>query len=320
MFYYLNKHTVVQVVLIGCLLLLSGFRIFTHMTLLPPDGQMILYRLLFPLWQTHPVHYKIIAIVLLIIEVFLIQGYYRTKNFAELPTFMPAFFFLLLMNTGNLLKTFTPAYFTIVFFTITMFMNMDGKKEQSAKSAVFFSGIWVGLSILFDPIAIWIALFVILALIANHCLGFKEFVILLSGILTTSLYVFTFYFLMDQWPQLKEACLHYPYFGIIHSSVPWKAIAIVKVSYFCLLLAYMVIILKLFYDNKLIVLRKHLVVVFLILIVSIIMLFFSMYDFQAGFIYLFIPISLYFSMLSLLKNRRVWHDILLVSFFVLVCL
>lgn len=320
MFYCLNKHTVLQAILIGCLLVLSGFKIFARMTLLPADGQMVLYQLIYPLWQNHPVYCKIFAMLLLLVEVSLIQGYYHVNSFADAPTLMPAFFFLLLMNAGNAIEVFTPACFTLVFFTLILFVNLNVDRDRPLKNTVFFSGIGVGISILFDPVAVWIAAFVILAMLVNRCLGLKELIILLSGMLTTFLYLFAIYFLSDSLPQLKSALVRYPYFAAFHHSALWHVKDIVRIIYVGLLAAYMVVTLKLFYDNRLIVLRKRLVVIHLLLFVSVLMLFSSMFGLRSGFIYLFIPITLYFSMLSFLKNRRILHDILLIVFFILACL
>jgi len=320
MFYYINKNSILQWILILALTVWSVITIFTQMSLYPADNQMILYQDIYRFWVQNPLHYKITAVVMLLVEMSLIQWFYQANKLSENVTYMPVLFFLALVNAGKFLLMFTPAYFTVCIMTIVMLSNIRNDNNESIKIRIFFSGVLIGINTLFDPISIWIALFVIMALIANRFSKAKEIIILLSGLVTTYIYVFTVYYFSNQLPSLGKMLTAYPYFGIIHTLSTLRIVDMVMAGYVLLLTFYLSTTLKLFYDNKLIVLRKRLVTIHLLLFVTVVMLVFSDFDFQNALNYMLIPITLYLSMICLVKNRRWFHDFLIVALFVLLCL
>lgn len=320
MFYYINKNSIIQWILILALFVWAVITIFTQMSLFPADNQMILYQDICRFWTLHPLHYKITAVVMLLIEMTLVQWFYQANKLSENVTYLPMLFFLALLNAGQFLRMFTPSFFTIFIMTIVMLSNIRNDNNESIKNRIFFSGVLIGINTLFDPIAIWIGLFVVMALIANRFSKAKEILILIGGLLTTYIYVFTAYYFSNQLPSLGKMLTSYPYFAIIHTFPTLRIIDMVMAGYVMLLTFYLSAVLKLYYDNKLIVLRKRLVTIHLLMFVTVVMLVFSDFDFQNALAYMLIPLTLYLSMICLVKSRRWFHDFLIVALFVLLCL
>lgn len=320
MFYYLNKSSIIQLVLILALVMWSGFTIFNGMTLYPPDGQMILYQDIYKFWSANPIHYKISASIMLLVELLLVQWFYQANKLSENSTYMPILFFLILLNVGRFLKVLTPSYFTVFTLTIIILSNTRDDNNEPVKNRIFFSGALIGINTLFDPIAIWIALFMMLALIANRFSKAKEILILLSGLVTTYIYVFSVYFFTNQLPELGNMISRYHFFGIIHAFRSLRIVDMVLSGYVILLICYLATTLKLFYDNKLIILRKRLVTIHLLIFVTLVMLIFSDFTFSAALPYILIPMTLYLSMICLVKSRRWFHDVLILILIVLLCL
>lgn len=320
MFYLLNKKYSLQVVLLLALLGLSGYRIFTAMELFQAGGQMFVYRALYPVWQAHPLHYRIVAMALLLLETALLQTYYRINSFQEGKSCMPSVFLLAFLNLTGGVEVFSPVMFTVVFCTVLLIMSSGNVRESPFRSSVFFSGVWAGLALLFDPVAVGLVVFAVLALTSNQFAAFKDVLIFLLGFLTALLYVFAYYFMSGGLPQLSCMLSQYPYFGFFRVPGVWSAANVVRAVYCSLLAVYLIIALKLFFDNKLIVLRKRLVSVHFLLMVGIFMMLFSMYGFKMASGYVFLPFALYFSLLCCMRPRRFLHDFLMVALLVLSCL
>ena len=117
-----------------------------------------------------------------------------------------------------------------------------------------------------------------------------------------------------------ESFKHLAFFSVIKSVKTLDVFDYVLVGYTVLLVTYLIIQLKLFYDNKLIVLRKRLVTIHLLLFVLVAVLLLSGLPLQQGFLYLTFPIVMYFSMITQYRSRIVFHDILILAFYILLWL
>lgn len=320
MFYYLNKNTIVQWVIIALLFAWAVFTIVTEVTVCPADRQSIFFQYLVAFWTSHPVHLKVVSVVLLLLESLLIGHFYSANRFADNKTLIPIVFFLLMMIAGGFLKVFTPAALTLVFTTLIVIVNTQDENERPVKNRVFTSGLLLGISALFDPVSVVCVLFLTLALITHRYSKSKEIAIMLFGLLFVCAYLFSGFFIANKMPMLMESFKHLSFFGVIKSVKTLNVFDYVLVGYTVLLMTYLIIQLKLFYDNKLIVLRKRLVTIHLLLFVLVAVLLLSGLSLQHGFLYLTFPITMYFSMITQYRSRIVFHDILILAFYVLLWL
>ena len=320
MFYYLNKSQIVQFVLVVLLLAWSVFTIITQVTVCPSDGQSLLFQRLSDYWMQHPANLKMSAILLLLIESLLIGRFYSVNRFSENQTYIPVVFFLLVMNLGGFLATVTPAALTLVFLTLIMRVNTQDENERPVKNRVFTSGLLVGAASLFDPLAVFAVIFLLLSLVTHRYSKPKDVLILLFGLLFVYAYVFSAAFFSDSVPVLTASIKNLSFFGMFKNVRLLSVYDYVFLGYSALLVVYLIIQLKLFYDNKLIVLRKRLVTIYILTFVLIAMMLFSGLELSYGILYIMLPISLYFSMITQYKKRIILHDILIVAFYVLLWL
>lgn len=320
MFYYLNKNTVVQWVLIALLLGWAVFTIVTEITICPADGQSIFFQYLAAFWTKHPAHLKITAVLLLLLESLLIGHFYSANKFADTKTAIPVVFFLLLMNVGGFVKMMTPAVLTLVLMTLVVMVNTQDENERPVRNRVFTSGLLVGISALIDPVSVICVLFLMMALITHRYSKSKEIAIMLFGLLFVCAYLFSGYFIADKMPLFLDSLKQLSFFGVFKSLKMLDVLDYVFIGYTILLMIYLIIQLKLFYDNRLIVLRKRLVTIHLLMFVMVAVLLISALPLQQGLLYLTFPITMYFSMITLCKTRIVFHDILILAFYVLLWL
>lgn len=319
MLYFLNKNNILQIIISVLLFGWAVFTIFTQMTLCPPEGQTLVYQQWFEFWQLHPLNYKIITFVWILLECFFIQLYFNKNRFSETPTMMPMLFFLLFLNMGKFTTYFSPAYFTILLTSAILLLNAKDSNEKPVKNTIFASGLLIGLNTLVDPNALWILLFLILSLFANNYSKAKEICILLAGLLMVAIYTLTYFFLSDKLPVLGNSIKHLQFFYIIRNVKSLTVLNWILASFLFFSLFYLIAVVKLYFDNKLIVLRKRFVTTVVLLVITLFIVLFANYNIHQGLLYMIIPISLLYSMLSQLKKRRLWHDLITIALLVLLC-
>lgn len=279
-----------------------------------------MYRFVYPYLATHPWQLKLLACLILTLGTLFIQLYFSESKFSDNQTFMPVVMALLIVNAGHFLTLFTPAFFTLLFFSFIIYMNVRLEHDKPIKNRVYTTGILIALAALFDAQAVWIVLFVVLSLIANRVSKWKEIVILLLGVLLVCVYVVAFFFMTDRIAEMVDVLKHLQLLTIVHQINALQTVQYVLAAYSILLLLMMLAALKMFYDNKLIIIRKRFVITWLLAFVAVAMAFFSGLAFHDGFLYLLLPMCLLMSMLCLVKRWRFVHDLLILAFFVLLWL
>lgn len=320
MFYFLNKHNVLQLVLIVPLLVWAGYTIFTQMAIQSADGQSFLYRSVYPFLSTHPLQLKLLACLIVISGTLFIQFFYSESKFSDNQTFMPALVSLLFVNVGHFLTLFTPAFFTLLFFSFIIFLNVRLEHDKPIKNRVYTSGILVALATLFDAQAVWMVLFMILSLIANRISKTKEIIILLLGLLMVYVYVFVFFFMTDRMMEMVDVLRHLQLLTIVHQFLNLQPLQYALAGYSVLLLLLLIAILKMYYDNKLIIIRKRFVTTWMLTFVVLLMALFSGLAFHDNFLYLLLPMCLLMSMICLVNRRKFVHDFFLIVMLVLLWL
>lgn len=320
MFHFLNKHIVLQWILIVLLLVGAGYVIFTQMTLCPPEGQGILYPSLHVWLAARPLAMRVTALLLLLFLSLQVQRFFQISKFYDNKTWMPVVLLLGLLLAGRFLNTFSPTWVTLPVLATILLINNRDANEQPVKNRIFTSGVMVGLCTMLDPYSVWILLFIMMALLANRISSFKEIIILICGFEMVYAYVFAVGFLTDSTSVIVHSIRQVEYFGIIRHFTSLKVMDYVLTGFLLLGVIYMVAVLTRYFDTKLIVLRKRFLTIILLFVVMLVALVFSQYAFRPALIYLMMPLTLLYSMMSLLKNRRLLNDILIAVVIVLLCL
>lgn len=320
MFHFLNKHIVLQIIIAILLFCWSVFTIFTNMTLVLPDGQGILYDTIYNHFVNNPVGMRVMAVVMLLFVILFLQLFYNRNKFSDIKTIMPIVFFLLLINAGKFLYSFAPASFTIPILTLIMLINTKDANEQPTKNRTFASGILVGLCSLIDPHSVLILLFLIISLLANRFSKFKEIVIAISGFLFVYIYYFATAYLFNKIPLAVSYIQKYQFFGIIRNFSSMKIMDWILGGYLLLSVLYATMALKLYFDNKLIVLRKRYLTIIILFFVMFVLMLFADSSFRYAILYVTIPVSLIFSLLTVLKNGKLMKDFIMIALFVLLWL
>lgn len=317
---FINKHTILQLVFALLLLGWTGYTVFTQLSFFPTDGQTLLYQKIAPIWENSTMGCKIVAMLMILLEILFVQRFYSLNKFSDNQTFMPSVMFLAFLNVSGMLTVFTPAWFTVFILTFLLLYNLRDNNEKPVKNRILASGALIALATLLDFHSVWLVFFLICALAANRFSKFKDVLILFAGALLVYVYVFTFHFLRGSMHEWSLSYAHYQFFELIKSIPSLKVLDYVLMGYLLVSTIYVVTLLKLFYDNKLIILRKRFVTIVLLTIASVAMVLFTSLNFRLGLAYLLIPMTLVYSMLSNIKRRKFLHDLLFIALVVLLCL
>lgn len=320
MFYFLNKHTILQFIACAFLFGWAVFTILTQMTLYPPQGNAFFYKIIFDYLTQHQYMAKGLAVGMLFLELVFVYRFYAINKFSDNQTFVPVFFFLLCMHAGSFFNFLSPAHFTLFFLSWLILYNVREKNDRLLRNRVFTSGIFVGLASIVDVNALSICIFLILALFVSRYSSVKEIVIMLAGLLMVYIYVFTSFFMSDTLPALQESVRQLTFFETFRAAPSITFLQWVSAGYLIFSMLGMAIFLKWHYDSKLIVLRKRYMIIVLLSLLLIIPVFVGNMILPQGLLYLIIPISLYCSMLCGVKRRFIFHDVVMILLIVLLWL
>lgn len=298
----------------------TGYAVFTQLSFSSAEGQTLLFQKIVPIWENSALGCRIVAMLMILLELLFVQRFYSLNKFSDNQSFMPTLLFLVFLNVSGMLTVFTPAWFTVFTLTFLLLYNLRDNNEKPVKNRILASGAVVALATLMDFHAVWLVFFLICALAANRFTKIKDVLILFAGALLVYVYVFTYHFLRGSMHEWSLSYAHYHFFEVIKSVQSLGVLNYVLIGYLLVSTIYVITLLKLFYDNKLIILRKRFVTIILLTIASVAMVVFSGLDFRLGLIYLLVPMTLAYSMLANIKRRRFLHDLLFIALVVLLCL
>ncbi len=320
MFHHLGRHIVFQVIAVVLLIGWSAYSIVTGLTVCPSGGQPVLYRLLGTFWSIKPVYGMVSAILMLLLETWLIWHFYSTSKFSENRNLMPALFFLLLINIGGFACNLGPAHVTVLVLSIIITFNSKAQTgKEIVNNRIFTSGILTGIASLIDPAAIGILLFMTMSLMAHHYYSKgKKITIFFVGLLFVYIYLFSIFFFLGRIPELLESFRQLRLFDLFHNFKELRLQDYIFAGYLVACVLYIGIRLKLFYDNKAIMLRRHLVSLNILMFVTAAMILLSGLSFRNCLIYMTVPLSFFFGILTTQKSRFVFHDLLIIAFYALL--
>jgi len=318
MFYNLNKYKNLQLVLALLLFGWSVYTVFTQMTPCPPEGQSILYPYIFALWGNHPILCKSLVTVLLLSAVLVLDYFFQSNKFSENRSSLPVVFFLLFLNLGHFLTQLSPMFFTMLAILLVLLVNSSQENGRPDKNKVFLSGVMIALASLIDIGALCLIPFMTFALLTDNNYHPKDLLVLLSGILLVVIYLFSFYYLADSMPMLWASFRQLTFFAFFAHIAELGVMDWVLIAFLLLSSFYVIAVVKIYYDNKLIILRKRFMVVVFLSFMMVIAILLTGLAMSHSLIYLIVPLALLDGMLAQLKTRRYLNDAFIVALFVLI--
>ena len=318
MFRFIQSKLFLQLVCVLALLTWAVLQFIgaTHIVQVPSSSSF--WQMLSPL-QNH--YGGMIAVISfgLLLQILLTDVYYFRGGFGDNHHLMVCIWFLLILCCGGYVSELSPVWLTNLMLAIIISLNFD-YDSGNLKSKDLLSGILTGVASLFYPPMVFVAFFVISSLIINRFSKYKDIIVYILGILLVCIYIFSFYFISNRLPELYQFVSGIRFYNTFAMTemYSWQVMVLIATTVVSLL--YATIVLKIQYDSKTVILRKRLITIHLITMSCLLLMVFSPFDIHQAVGFLIIPMSLYYSMLSQMKEHTFINDIMMLIFAVALCL
>ena len=318
MFRFIQSRLFFQAVGIVAVLAWAVVQLVTSAQYVPLSSPVMYWPSIAPIQGSYVAMCLIIAFGFLL-QMVLVDVYFFRGGFGDSHHLMLVLWFLLIVCCGGFVAQLSPVWMSNIVLAIIISLNFDYDKGN-LKNKDFLSGMLTAVASLFYPPMLFVAFFVVSSLIINRFSKYKDIIVYFLGILTIYLYVFCFYFFTDRLSELGEMLMEVRFYNTFAATAvySWKEIVLLSATFLSLL--YCFFILKIQYDNKPVLLRKRLVTIHLITFSMLMMMIFSPFDIHQSVGFLLIPFTLYYAMLSQMKEHPFVNDLMMLIFVVALCL
>lgn len=320
MFHLLNKNLNIQLFFLVILTGWSGWLIFSQMSMLPQEGSMLMFQYLASWWTKHNTLVRIFVFAMVLTMTFGVIKHFDNNHFCESRTYMPGIFFLLLLNCGKFLHTFTPSLLTCFFIALILLMDTPNDSSASLKNRIFTFGLTIALATLLDISAFGIILFLILMISINNVTSIKDNLILFSGLLIPYIYAFAISYIAGTLPVFVQSWRDLTIFEPAKQFSHLRIIDYATLAFFILTIILLIIRDKRFLDNKLIIIRQAFTNNHLLVFSMLVFLWLGNVTLPLALTYLILPVSIYMAIAAIPKQRCLLVDILILALCVLLWL
>jgi len=319
MFYFLHKNTLLQWLILIMLACFVTFKLITHPILQLPEGAPFLYHSIYSSLSTNSALFVVVIGCILVLQIILLQIYFLRNHFLGKFSLLPAIFYLGLLSCDSFLAPVTPAFFSNLCAVIVLNLIHD-YTPQSVKSRALLAGIITGIGICIDLASAILMVFIITSFVMNLFSKIKNILISIIGLITSFIYVITYFFLTDKLPVLLENLREIRFLHFFNCLPSFSPISTISFSIIISILLYIIVKIALRYKNKLVILRKKVLTLNVFFINSFLAIFFTLLSYPSFFQYLFLPLAVYLTLFTQERNRFFLNEITFLILIVALCL
>jgi|GEM_PF-3200596 len=311
MFYLIQKYKSFQLVLIIGLLGILGFQFFTSTEWLTNAGLSLPYATSLQLLLVgHKLLSQSIVLCLLIVQLILLSRFFMNSNLIESRTFLPAVWLLIFFVGGNFFLPLSAS--VIINFSVVLLLLLHSDySDSNIKNKVLLSGILIGVASLYDISALLLIMYVIFSAVVNRYNKFRDIIIVFVGLLIPYIYVVAYHYFIGDLADLLDIYAQFRFSFPLFVTLRLSYWSIAAISVFVVSIIYIIIRLKLLFDNKLIVARKKLLSLNLLFISVVVMFFTTNVTFPQSFSYFLVPLSVLFPIYVEGKRFSIMREILI---------
>jgi len=297
----LNRKIAFQWILFLGLLAFAVYTMVTQTQVANGQGAPFLYHRFVHFFSEYDFWGKIIIIAILLFQITLLQ-YYAIKNeFAAKNSLLPACFYLSMLLLTKSLITISPLFFTLMFFLIIISINYSASSVK-LKNSVFWTGLLIAFATCFDISSLILIALVAATLLINQFFKIKEIGILLFGFILLYFYFFSYYVLTGNYCEWIATFRQIKILGILNGEILTHTSTLIYLIILGALYIYFIIRSNLISESKVVVQRKKVITLNMCAFLMIVCLFISNTTYPYILGYLFVPVSIYLTMLSYERN------------------
>lgn len=311
MFNYLQKSKIIQSLIILGLIIYTAINLYSSpITYILEENSSHAYRQFVHFIMLHDAWFYLVFSVNLVLQLILLHSFFQRNNFTEEKSWMSVIWYLFFLNFAVDINQITPAFFTNTVIIVLLHLNVNNS-PLNLKNKVTLSGILIALNSLLDVTSGLLLLFLISSLLISRFSKFKDVLIAIIGFSIPYLYLFSFYFLQDRLLSFLETYQNIQLFSLFTSG-NFSILHILIASFALFLMIFLSLIVKINYDNKLIILRKRVISLALLLITTVIIILVTNIPIKSSLSYLFVPTALYFSITHSIKKHAIANEVIVI--------
>ncbi len=280
------------------------------------DKTMPLYDLIINIIPKNSSLSLIIAIILIIIEAYIIIRLNFEYIFLNVRTYLPAVFFVIICSSYLPLQTLHPVLFGNLFFLLAFDKALTSNKKQNLLSTYFISGFLLSIGSLFYFNLIFLIPVIWICEIILREFNFREWFISIVGFATPYFFSLFYYFYFDKidiFIQILSQNL------IIKNSIPtFNLFYLILFSYFGFLILISFFYLLSTINTKKIITSKYFTIFFWLFLLSSLLLIFVHSISVEIIIIVAIPISFLLSNFFVSIRSKWWSEILFTILILLI--
>ncbi|MCL2435922.1 MAG: DUF6427 family protein [Lentimicrobiaceae bacterium] len=308
----LHRKIAFQWVLLVGLLGYSIYIILTQAQLANEQGAAFLYKNFAQFFSQYLWLGKGIVAIILLLQILLLQHYFRKNEFTAKTSLLPACFYISILLLTKSLTAISPFFFTFLFFLVIISISYTAPSEK-LKNNAFWVGALIALGTCFDISSIVLLILAIVTLFINHFSRIKEIGTLLFGFSLLYLYLFAYYFFTDNLSEWILTFTQLQILGFMNDHNFAHAGTLIPLIVLGILYLFLILKFKIASESKVVVQRKRIITFNTWSLLLIICLFISNSPYPNVLGYLFVPVAVYLSMLAPEKSPYFINEIITIA-------
>lgn len=320
MFKFLNKYIFFLWLVLVTLFVLSIYFVITKSCVLGSYNHYYLFSSFFKILNEYNILRIAVIILNLILQLLLLSAFLSQSRFIAPNSPYPAIFYLALLLATNSLITITPIFFTNTILLIILCLNVNYDNESRTKRNIFFTGILIALGCCFDFAFIVTILFVVISLMINLYSKIRHIMILLSGFVILTIYVFSYYLFTDSLPVLQNYFSQISPLYIFNTDFDYSSLCITLFASAFIASWIMIFKISQAFESKIVVMRKRLITLQILYVILFLTLLLCTLNYPFYLQYLIVPLACFFVAVAQLPSRLFINELLVLIIFLGLCL
>ena len=305
------------ILVIGLLLWGDGF-FFTHELESPIQDAGPLFRLIEGFLLAYPLASRILAFLLLLLQVFYLNNIVHTISLLGKPSWLPGFIYLLMMSSHPEFLQFHPVLLANLFLMMALSRTLVSFSEVEPMVEVFNVGFLIAVAGLFYYPALVFAVWLILSMTVFFLVSIRGLSAGLMVLLCPFFFLFSFYYLSDQF-EVRFALMaeQFDFLMILeHSFTLYSALLVLFLAFLSLFSFLKVSIANV--HDKPIRIRKRFRVLWYLFLVALLSFLFVKENFELHLAIVMIPLCVVSALFLMEMKKKRLAELILYGFLILI--
>lgn len=250
-----------------------------------------------------------LAVIFISVTAHQLNNVFNRNVFYSKDTFLPGFIYVTGLASFHSLE-FSPMILSHLIFVIGLAALLQIKRQEPAKNWVFLGSLMIGTSVIFSPPIITIALLPWITLMIVRPFAWREYVLVVLGLIIPTGYHFFFYFLNVGNIQIEEA-----EFKLIANELNWSVSQIICMLLLAVGALFAFLKSLLIMRVQVVQFKKLMQIIFFATAICYMGYLAGWYGYEQQHVSFLIPLSVLFSVWLLCTEKNILPTVLVIGWF-----